>query len=151
MLAKILTGLLEQREFKAFTCKKNQFDLKSTAILIKLLRRPFPQNLHELRIISCTVRPQAMTSLLECIPETQLRRLTLVKAGIDTNTIGHIQELVARSRSLVELDISWNRLSPEDLRSLFATLAENRHLCSVNVSWNNIQVHKATNPMLDKQ
>jgi len=34
--------------------------------------------------------------------------------------------MVEQSRSLIELDISWNRLTPLDLRTLFETLSTNR-------------------------
>jgi hypothetical protein len=37
-----------------------------------------------------------------------------------------IKEMVEESQSLIELDISWNRLTPRDLSELFKVLASNR-------------------------
>lgn len=71
--------------------------------------------------------------------ESNLRKLTLVKVGIDTLTLKYIIEYLKKSRCLIELDISWNRLSSEDLISLFEVLSTNRLLRYLNISWNNIQ------------
>lgn len=57
--------------------------------------------------------------------------------------------MVSKSRNLIELDISWNNLSPDLLRSLFAVMSENRKLQSVNVSWNSIQTLKSTNTRIE--
>ena len=37
-----------------------------------------------------------------------------------------ILDLIVKSRTLIELDISWNRLNPPDLCELFKILAKNR-------------------------
>lgn len=151
MLAIMLTGLLRQQQFKALTCKKSNLDAYSTDVIVELLLRPFPFNLDELRIINCRVKPVIIQKLLKPIPDTKLRRLALVGAGIDTNTFSHILDLLTKSGTLIELDISWNLLGPEDLKRLFALLAENRKLICLNVSWNNIQQYEPNNPTALKE
>lgn len=49
--------------------------------------------------------------------------------------IGHI---VAKSKKLQELDISWNVLKPQSYNILIASLASNKYLLSLNLSWNRI-------------
>jgi len=50
-----------------------------------------------------------------------------------------ILDLIVKSRTLIELDVSWNRLNPPDLVELFKILSRNRQLQVLNISWNNIQ------------
>ena len=73
------------------------------------------------------------------INDSNLRRLSLVKAGINSTVLIHILQLLEKSRSLIELDISWNNLLPWDLKKLFEVLSTNRQLQNLNLSWNNIQ------------
>ena len=46
--------------------------------------------------------------------------------------------LVEQSRTLRELDISWNLLKPQSYINLIRSLGENRMLLSLNLSWNSI-------------
>ena len=86
MFAAILEGLSEQLNFKSVTYKKNSFenlenpasDL-SMAVLVKLIHRPIPYNLDEVRIINCKIAPKAVQMFLEEIQGSNIRRLSLVK------------------------------------------------------------------------
>jgi len=126
MLATILQGLTGQRNFKAFTYKKSKLGEKSINAIIELVKRPMPHNLDELRIVNCQIKPQPIKNLLEAFADTHIRRLTLVKCGVDFLTLGYIIELIQNSRSLIELDISWNKLTSDHLQRLFDVLATNR-------------------------
>ena len=46
--------------------------------------------------------------------------------------------LVAESKSLSELDISWNVLKPQSYNTLLAGLSTNKTLLTLNLSWNRI-------------
>lgn len=94
MLAVILAGLLDQHEFKSFTYKKNQLDTLSVGVLVKLLKRPVPFNLDELRLIDCKIKAMPIQTLQFHLATAPLRRLALVKAGVDSSTIRYIIELV---------------------------------------------------------
>ena len=137
MFAAILEGLAEQTNFKAVTYKKNQLDSLSVRCLLRLLARPLPHNLDELRIINCRISTAALHTLMSGITQSNIRRLSLVAAGIagkpartaETSTeegqkaengglFDKILTLLQKSRSLVELDISWNRLGPDNMLDL---------------------------------
>jgi hypothetical protein len=158
MFAAILEGLVEQTHFKSITYKANALDQLSVACILKMIARPMPSNLDELRIINCRISPPAIKLLVENITRSNLRRLALVKAGIagkpqregkaptaeeEEETGSYLFDkiliLLRKSRSLIELDISWNRLGPDDLLELFKVLCNNRQLQNLNVSWNHIQ------------
>ena len=42
----------------------------------------------------------------------------------------------SKARLLVDLDISWNKFTPQGMLLLAEALADNRQLKSVNLSWN---------------
>lgn len=41
-----------------------------------------------------------------------------------------------KSRSLVDLDISWNDMLPMQMYGLLTVLSKNRRLTNLNLSWN---------------
>ena len=100
----------------------------------------------------------ALDTLMDGITQSNLRRLSLVAAGIagkpsrvadnaaeDGEKAGpfdKILTLLQKSRSLVELDISWNRLAPDNMLDLLRVLGNNRQLQSLNISWNHVQDDK---------
>jgi len=137
--ARVLEGLAEQHGFKTLCYKKNDLGPRSVAAILALVRRPLPHNLDELRIVNCRVSASAIQTLLQGLPSTNLRKLTLVKTGLRGSLLDYVIELTAASRSLVELDISWNRITSAELRKLFAVLAGNRQLQYLNTSWNEVQ------------
>ena len=49
-----------------------------------------------------------------------------------------IGTILAESKTIRELDISWNVLKPESYNTLFAALGENKTLLTLNLSWNRI-------------
>ena len=55
MLANILAGLCNQKNFKTFAYKKSKLGDKSLKVLTELVNREMPHNLDELRIVSCQV------------------------------------------------------------------------------------------------
>lgn len=46
--------------------------------------------------------------------------------------------ILSESRTIRELDISWNVLKPESYNTLFTALGENKTLLTLNLSWNRI-------------
>ena len=112
----ILKGLTDQYNFKSMTYKKNKLDIKSVECILKLISRHVPQNLDELRIVNCAISTKAMTLLLDNLPGTNLRKLSLVKVGIKGALFDNVLKLIHGSRNVIELDISWNRISSVELR-----------------------------------
>jgi len=82
--------------------------------------------LDEVRIINCKIGPKAVQMFLEEMQGSNIRRLSLVKTEINKSLFEHVLQLIERSHSLIELDISWNKLRPLDLKKLFKLLSTNR-------------------------
>ena len=85
-----------------------------------------PNNLSELRIVNCKISTQASALLLEGLLPTSIRRLSLVEANLNQDNFHHLIELLEESKSLCDLDISWNSLSAKLLSELFEILSSNR-------------------------
>ena len=105
----------------------------------------------ELRIVNCKINQTAVNTLVSGLKNTRLRKLTLVKIGINGNLLDKVIEIVKSSRSLVELDISWNGITSVELRKLFEVLATNRQLQYLNISWNEISEPKLKNVSQEKE
>ena len=94
MLSHMLEGLQEQSNFKAFTYKFNVLGEKSVRQIVKLITREMPFNLDELRVINCKISPYATQMLLEDVPDTSLRRLSLVKTQMNSQMFRMILDLI---------------------------------------------------------
>lgn len=46
--------------------------------------------------------------------------------------------ILAESKTIRELDVSWNELKPACYNTLIASLGENKTLLTLNLSWNRI-------------
>lgn len=68
----------------------------------------------------------------------QLKKLSLVRANLNVEAIEILSDIIARSKSLIELDISWNELRPVDMRGLLETIGKNRKLANLNLGWNGL-------------
>ena len=79
----------------------------SCRAIIRLIERPMPHNLDELRIVNCHIKPSLVQELLEEIVDSKLRRLALVKLSLGSTLFEYIIKLVSKSNSLIELDISY--------------------------------------------
>ena len=90
MFALILQGLLDQQCFKSITYKRNQLGLKSLDLIVKMIKRPMPQNLDQLKIVNCRLNPKAIQTFLPQIHDSNLRKLSLVKTGINSTMLVYI-------------------------------------------------------------
>ena len=97
-------------------------------MLIKLIHRPIPYNLDEVRLINCKIAPQAVQYFIQEINGSNLRKLSLVKCEINKTLFEGVLDLIENSYNIIDLDISWNKLRPLDMRKLFKTLSTNRQL-----------------------
>ena len=138
-LATILSGLLHQEFFKIFICRGNSIGSNSAIHLSEFFRRRIPKNIDELRLIECKIASSAIDDLLADLASSQIRKVALADAGLTESNFGHILTLVRESRDLVELDISWNSLSPAIMSRFFEVLSKNRRLENLNLSGNHIQ------------
>jgi len=69
---------------------------------------------------------------------SQLQKLELSNANLDNGILRDLQIFIESAMRLEELDISWNKLCPQDFEALLKTLSKNKRLHELNLSWNNI-------------
>ena len=73
-----------------------------------LFKRPFPNNLEDLRLISVKTSPMMIEYLLDKLGENcLLRKLCLVKCSLVDSHVPRIINSLG-GRFLIELDISWS-------------------------------------------
>lgn len=79
----------------------------------------------ELRVSNCHMVPQVTLELLEVLAEVDihLRKLSLVNAAVNSESVPLLCELITKSKHLVELDISYNGLNYADMAQIIAVLA----------------------------
>lgn len=136
----ILEGLNEMKLIKRFVCINNHIWYDSHCSLRKILDRPAPNHLVELRLTNCQLNMTWTQNLLEVILEKgTLRKLGLVKVNLHSQSVDSITSAIEGKNSLVEIDISWNNLLPSDMFSIAESLGKNRNLQSVNLSWNSFR------------
>ena len=119
-----------------------------------------PKNLDELRIINCKISPVSIGKILSTVEcgNSHLRRLSLAGVGLNELGLDLLAEIVDHVRSLIDLDISWNGLRPNNhMKKFFEALGQNRSIQYLNLSWNNLMLppapkkedQKSTAPMIN--
>lgn len=82
LLNELLEGVAAQDDFKTIVIIKNSVDENSAAVIAEVLKRPFPRNLEELRIVNCKISPVSTIKLLNAVSESQLKKLSLSGAQV---------------------------------------------------------------------
>lgn len=135
----LLTSLEKLEKVHSLVYKSEEFGSRSVQAIKHLLLRPRPNHLQILRLIDCRMPPQVTRELISHIKEhNQLRVLGLVNANISHTSMEDIGIILAESKTIRELDISWNVLKPECYNTLITSLGENKTLLTLNLSWNRI-------------
>jgi hypothetical protein len=65
-----------------------------------------------------------------------LRKISLVQMQLSGNMVDNLVKVIKNGKFLIELDISYNALTCENMMELLKTLAESRTLQLINLSWN---------------
>jgi hypothetical protein len=107
------------------------------------MERPMPKNLDELRIINSKITPISISKTLSTIEcgNSHIRRLALAGVGLNEQGLDLLAEIVDHVRSLIDLDISWNGLRPNNhLKKFLEALGQNRSIQYLNLSWNNLML-----------
>lgn len=103
---------LEQATSVVF--KHEEFSFRAMAALKPILLRPKPNHLQELRIVDCKMPTQVSRDLITTLREdNQLKVLSLVNSNIGDASMQELGHMLDESKSLRELDISWNVLKPQ--------------------------------------
>ena len=124
---------------QALVFKSEEFGAKAVEAIQPLILRPKPNSLQVLRIIDCQITAHITRQLIRNLREcNHIKVLGLVKAAISDVAMQDLGVLVAESKWLSELDISWNELKPQSYNALIASLGMNKTLLTLNLSWNRI-------------
>ena len=130
-LAHILNGMTYQKPLKSLTIAgySNNFNTECALQVMQLLQRKVPDNLLELHLIEAKCRESATELLLNSMRErTFLRKLSLVRASINDKSFKSLVSVVKSSKMLISLDISWNKLVPDQIQELLPILYKNKRL-----------------------
>ena len=137
-----MEGISQVTSIRQIVIKKNEVSEETIAYLEEILSRPFPDNLHDLRLISVKTSPYMITDLVEKLSENcLLKKISLVDCCLTDAHVPPLQTMIEEGRFLVELDISWSQITPCILIQLTEFLAENRQLQVVNLSYNPFTSH----------
>lgn len=138
------------QKLKKLVCMNNEMNTLSTHHLEKLLLRPEPNNLDELRLTNCKLSPSCTNDLIEVLRDEercQVRRLGLVKADFGCYNSFEINDcinnllILLEESTIIDLDLSWNGLGPDVMYSIAERLASNKRLQFLNLSHNNFKEH----------
>ena len=132
-----MNGLRSLKSIKSVVVKHNDVNLKTSKELIVLLERPFPDNLEELRIVSCKINQFVSSQIVSSLADNcMLRKISLTQAELRDVDMPQICKMLNEARFLIDLDLSWNELTTHAMLKLAENLAENRQLQYLNLSWN---------------
>ena len=104
-----------------------------------LLSRRKPNNLEELRIVSCRIGGCITHGLIDALLDgSNLKKLGLVQANMSSLSFKGLCLYVKKSRSLRELDLSYNEIPMRLMSQLIEVIKSNRTLTNLDLSWNQI-------------
>ena len=107
-----------------------------------LKRRPY--NLDELKISNCKTSTKAIDGLLELLcKESYIDKLCLQGIPFSDKTMPLICKFIETNKFICNIDLSWNRLTPETWKPFLTVLRKNRKLKTVNLSWNFLVEHES--------
>jgi hypothetical protein len=99
----LMRALQDLADFKSVICIRNEFGMSSVLELMPIFSRPLPQQLEELKLVSCPKLCQStINKLLDSLIEKSfIRSLALVDAGINEDvTVKKLIALLSSSRYL---------------------------------------------------
>ena len=109
--------------------------------LIPIIRREEAHlALRSLHLVHCKITAKVTHSLLNSLNQqkNRIRNLSLVNVNLNQSNYLALCQLIRVSRSLQDLDISWNGMQPKQMYELIDVIVENRSLQFLNLSYNNL-------------
>ena len=124
--AAILRGIKKLKDFKKIVYRHNVFLDKSLKEMKGVLERRIPNHLEELRLENCRIEPKITRELVDLFAGAcYIKRIGLVDAKLQDDTMDKFCSFVADSAYLEEIDISYNKLRPASFSKLVHVLANN--------------------------
>ena len=138
--AELLKGISKLQTLSQIIYRKNELGEYSVTQLRPILRRPFGKNhLQDLRIVNCKISSTTSLQLLECLrDDSHLKSLALVNANMKEGHSSVLKEYIEKSKSLENLDISWNYLTHLGYIGIVQACVDNKNLISLNLSHNSL-------------
>ena len=120
----IVNGLSYLTSIKKLVIVNNEFGKQSFEALVKILTRP-KILFDELRLSNCRMLPQTTFELCLLLNQVDvhLRKLSLVNASLNSESLPLLCEKVKQSKHMIELDISYNGLNSNDMAMLIQSLS----------------------------
>ena len=102
------------------------------------MEKPPPFHLYELKLNSCKSHNLIVQELVKNVVEKAecLQSLSLVGMNINLPALQGVVSIVRGSIWLENLDISWNKLAPNDFSDFFSALQHNKNLRTLHMSHN---------------
>lgn len=139
-LSLILSGLGHLTGVKKIVIIDNEFGPESLWSFRQLVNKENTK-LEELRLCNCRLQPQTTVDVLTDLRTYHfgtLRKLSLVAASLNKESMKKILDFVKNSKVLMDLDISYNELTFLEMGELISALPANKRLQYLNLSWNSI-------------
>jgi len=137
--AAILQGLAKLNDFKSIIYKQNTFNEMSMENIIPLFHKKLPNHLEELRIIDCKIPYKVSEELVnEIVFKSQLTKLALVKANLNSTTFSHLVTFFKQSLHLCEIDLTWCEVQQSSWLPFFEVLKDNKKLTYLNLACNRL-------------
>lgn len=137
----LLDGMNQLSIVSSLTYKHNMFGQASLQSLIPIIRREEAHlALRSLHLVHCKITAKVTHSLLNSLNQqkNRIRSLSLVNVNLNQSNYLALCQLIRVSRSLQDLDISWNGMQPKQMYELIDVIVENRSLQFLNLSYNNL-------------
>lgn len=137
--AKLVKSLSNLEKFQSIIYRNNDFGMESAEAMGALLKKKFPNNLDELRIVNCRMAHHVSEYLMDTLLDASfLRSLTLINANLNDRSMKLICDFMDSNVYLQDLDLSWNKLHPTSWMPFLQQLKSNRRLRSLSLSWNQL-------------
>ena len=168
----MLKGLKKCKDFMSLNSVSNEIGDASAKQICKLLYRPKFKNaepepmdtektkrkkknpapkLQELILVSNKCTPSAMDSIMKSLRmSTTLKSLTLQDMNLSDRQFKGLIDYIGESKTLSELDISWNALSCHHIIELFNVLEKNRTMKYLNLAHLKMHNGEALAPHFEK-
>ena len=125
----VLQGAKNMKDFKSVIYKRDSININSIMSLKPLFARRIPYHMEELKLIDCKISSSDLEILLDCLLEdSKIKTLSLVNLPQTEVTIEKIGELVEKSETLVDLDLSWSNVRPSVMQEFLKIIKHNKTL-----------------------
>ena len=103
------------------------------------LQKRAPHTLHELKLVDvkCCDAEVVSQILIELLRDFRLRSFSFSKMSMDVRSLNYLVTIFEQKLpSLIEIDVSWNKIPAEKMKSICKALKTNSYIRSLNFAFN---------------